>query len=300
MRIRNLPFFRRYHFLAFTVILLFSGLLLITLRVKERQGIAFLDALLLEVCSPLQEASTSVSRAIQGTFQRYFYLVRVEKDNESLKKRVSELQQQIHQMQEMAIANERLRKLLEFREQLPATTISAEVIGRDPSSWFKSITINKGERDNVQKGCAVISPDGVIGQVLRTSPHFSVVLLVTDYNSAIDGIVQRTRAKTIVEGQEENRCQLKYLLRTEDVTVGDVVVTSGLSGKFPKGLVIGEIRNVEKQSYGIFQSAELIPSANLNKLEEVFVISESTLFRMPPSQDKAKRRRVPTGRQKRR
>ena len=161
--------------------------------------------------------------------------------------------------------------------------MTPEVIGRDPSSWFKSVTINKGERHGVKKGMAVTSPEGVVGQVLKTAPHYATVLLITDYNSAIDTLIQRTRAKAIVEGKEENRCQLKYLLRTEEVVVGDVVITSGLGGVFPKGLMVGEIMTVEKKGHGVFQHAELVPSVDLTKLEEVFIISLSAF--LPPQQE---------------
>jgi rod shape-determining protein MreC len=191
-------------------------------------------------------------------------------------------------MKEMKLANERLRQLLQFREKDSPSMIGAEVIGQDPSSWFKSVTINKGERDGVKKGMAVISPAGVIGQILKTAPHYATVLLLTDYNSAVDSIVQRTRAKTIVEGKGENRCQLKYLRRAEEVAVGDVVVTSGLGGNFPKGLMVGEIKKVDKKGHGVFQYAELVPSVDLTQLEEVFVIIEP-LPSSQPQEEKVKK-----------
>ena len=135
---------------------------------------------------------------------------------------------------------------------------------------------------------AVISPEGVVGQILKTAPHHSIVLLLTDYNSAIDSIVQRTRAKAIVEGKGENRCQLKYLLRTEEVTVGDLVVTSGFGGYFPKGLMVGEIKKVDKRGHGVFQYAELVPSVDLTNLEEVLVITEAS---SPAQEEKGKKGR---------
>jgi len=173
--------------------------------------------------------------------------------------------------------------------------IAVEVIGQDPTSWFKSVTINKGERDGVQKGMAVISPEGVVGQILKTAPHYATVLLMTDYNSAIDAVIQRTRAKAIVEGQEENRCQLKYLLRTEEVVVGDVVITSGLGGIFPKGLMVGEIRKVDKKGHGVFQYAELVPSVDLTKLEEVLIISTSPSLPLQPEEKEKKVKKIPSG-----
>jgi rod shape-determining protein MreC len=286
MRIRGFFLFRRYSIPTVIVLLLLFTLVLMSLRVKQRKGVDFFDALLMEFCSPIQKASTFVIKTVQGFFKEYLFLVHLQKENMMLKQRIAELQRESHQRKEMALTHERLQKLLQFRDKISPSVIAAEVIGQDPSSWFMSVTINKGEKDGVRKGMAVISPKGAIGQILKTGPYHSVVLLITDYNSAIDSIVQRTRAKAIVEGKGENRCQLKYLLRAEDVVVGDLVVTSGLSGNFPKGLMVGEIRKVDKRGHGIFQYAELVPSIDLTKLEEVLVITESP---MPLQEEKGKK-----------
>ncbi len=286
MRIRSLFLFRRYTIPTVIILLFVFSLVLMSLRVKQRKGVDFFDALLMEFCSPFQKASTFIINTIHGIFQEYLFLIHLQRENVVLKQRIAELQRENYQMKEMVLANERLQKLLQFREKISSTVIAAEVIGRDPSSWFKSVTINKGEKDGVRKGMAVISAKGVIGQILKTGPYHSVVLLITDYNSGIDSIVQRTRAKAIVEGKGENRCQLKYLLRAEDVVVGDMVVTSGLSGNFPKGLMVGEILTVDKKGHGIFQYAELVPSVDFTKLEEVLVISDSFL---PPLEEKGKK-----------
>ncbi len=286
MRIRGFFLFRRYTLATFVFILLLSALILMSLRVKQRQGVAFVDGLVTEIVSPFQRASTFLIKQVHGLFQNYVVLIHLQRDNLMLKQKIAELQRESHQMKEIASAHERLQKLLQFREKIPPPVIAAEVIGGDPSSWFKSITLNKGERDGIRKGMAVIAPEGVVGQILKTAPYHSTVLLITDYNSAVDAIVQRTRAKAIVEGRGENRCQLKYLLRSEDVVVGDVAVTSGLGGSFPKGLTVGEIRKVEKKEHGIFQYAELIPSVDLTKLEEVLVIPEAP---PPPLEEKGKK-----------
>jgi rod shape-determining protein MreC len=288
MRIRDFFLFRRYSLLIFIVLLLLFALVLMSLRAKQREGVEFFDALLMEICSPFQKAATLVIKTVQGTFTQYVYVVNLGKENRMLKQKIAELQEENHRMKEMKLANERLRQLLQFREKNSPSMIGAEVIGQDPSSWFKSVTINKGERDGVKKGMAVISPAGVIGQILKTAPHYATVLLLTDYNSAVDSIVQRTRAKTIVEGKGENRGQLKYLRRAEEVAVGDVVVTSGLGGNFPKGLMVGEIKKVDKKGHGVFQYAELVPSVDLTQLEEVFVIIEP-LPSSQPQEEKVKK-----------
>jgi rod shape-determining protein MreC len=293
MRIRSFFLARRYTIPGFIILLLLFALILMSLRVKQQKGVEFLDALLMELCSPFQKASTLVIKNIQGVFQDYIFLTHLQKENVMLKQKVIELQKENHQMREMTLANERLKHLIGFREKISSPVIAAEVVGQDPSSWFKSLTLNKGERDGVLKGMAVISPEGVVGQILKTAPHYSSVLLITDYNSAIDTIVQRTRAKAIVEGKGENQCQLKYLFRTEEVAIGDIVVTSGLSGTFPKGLMVGEITKVEKAGQGSFQYAELVPSVDLTKLEEVLVIVATS----PPirQEEKGKKVKKPSG-----
>lgn len=286
MKIRSFYLFRRYTLLTFIVLLLLSALILMSLRVKQGKGVEFFDALLMEGCSPFLKASTFVIQSLHGVFQEYIFLVQLQKENTLLKQRIVELKKENIQLKETALANERVQKLLRFQEKIPPSMMAAEVIGQDPSSWFKSVTIDKGEKEGVRKGMAVISSEGVVGQILKTGPHHSTVLLITDYNSAIDSIIQRTRAKAIVEGNGENQCQLKYLLRSEEVIIGDMVVTSGLSGNFPKGLMVGEIRKVEKAGQGIFQFAELVPSVDLTRLEEVLVITESSL---PVQEEKGKK-----------
>ena len=288
MRIRGFFLSRRFSLPAFIILLLLFALVLMSLRAKQRGGVEFFDALLMEICSPFQKATTLVVKTVQGTFRQYVFLVNLEKENRMLKQEIAELQEENHRMKETKLTNERMRQLLQFREKYFPSMIGAEVIGQDPSSWFKSVTIDKGEGDGVKKGMAVISPAGVIGQILKTAPHYATVLLVTDYNSAIDSIVQRTRAKAIVEGKGENRCQLKYLLRADEAAVGDVVVTSGLGGNFPKGLMVGEIKKIDKRGHGVFQYAELAPSVDLTQLEEVFVIMEPPAPAQP-QEEKGKR-----------
>jgi len=288
MRIRDFFLFRRYSLPIFIILFLLFVLVLMSLRAKQRKGVDFFDALVMEICSPFQKGATIAIKTVQGTFQQYVFLINLEEENRMLKQKIAQLQEENHRIKEMKLTNERLRELLQFREKKSSSMIGAEVIGQDPSSWFKSVTIDKGERDGVKKGMAVISPAGVIGQILKTAPHYAIVLLLTDYNSAIDSVVQRTRAKAIVEGKGENQCQLKYLLRADEVAVGDVVVTSGLGGNFPKGLMIGEVRKVDKKGHGVFQYAELVPSVDLTQLEEVFVIMEP-LLPPPPQGEKGKK-----------
>jgi rod shape-determining protein MreC len=127
----------------------------------------------------------------------------------------------------------------------------------------------------------VVSPEGIVGHVLQTSPHSAKILLVIDFNSSVDALIQRSRAKGVVEGNGESLCRLKYAPRTQDIQPGDTVVTSGLGGRYPKGLLVGKISKVDKKSYGLFQQAEIVPSVDFAKLEEVFVITETQPTEVP-------------------
>ena len=121
--------------------------------------------------------------------------------------------------------------------------------------------INKGEADGVHKNAAVLSPLGVVGQIMTTGAHSARVLLITDHNSGVDAVVQRSRARGIVEGALDGGCVMKYLKRGEDVEVGDRIVTSGLDGIFPKGIMIGEVTRVMRGNRGLLQVAEVKPDA---------------------------------------
>jgi len=205
-------------------------------------------------------------------FQGYILLVDLKKENLRLQGEVYRLQRENDELRESAKAVRRLRRLLLFKEQVPAAMIPSEVIAYSPSAWFRTIVINKGRRDGVRKGMPVVIWEGVVGQVIRTSTGSSIILLIIDRNSSVDALVQRTRTRGILEGEGSPRCQLRYVSRTDEIQVGDRIVTSGLGGIFPKGLFMGTVVRVEKKEYGLFQEVEVNPSADFSRLEEVLVI----------------------------
>ena len=278
---KEISIFRRYRVSIFAVIFLTTALLTISSRINNVERLAFIDWALLEITSPLQKAVTYSTDALGNLIDSYVLLVDLKRENVVLRKKVTELQEENSLLRERAIASERLQNLLQFSMKIPGPILPAQIIGIDPSSWFRTILIDKGTKHGVERGMAVVSPEGIVGHVLQTSPHSAKVLLITDFNSSVDAIVQRSRAKGLVEGNGENRCRLKYAPRAEDIQPGDRVVTSGLGGRYPKGLMVGKIRKIEKKSYGLFQQAEIILSANFSKLEEVFVITATRPIEIP-------------------
>jgi len=146
------------------------------------------------------------------------------------------------------------------------------VIGRDPSRWYQSLTIDRGSRSGAVADQGVELPTGIVGTVIKVFPAASVVLLISDAHSAVPVLVQRTREQGIVEGTFGGRLRLKYLPPSSDIRTGDVIVTSGLTDPFPKGLMVGAVNRVERPEGDLYPDVEVIPSVDLSALEEVLVI----------------------------
>ena len=205
-------------------------------------------------------------------WQGYFNLVSVRSENVLLQKSVADLQRENQLLQETALENSRLRELLGFKKKLPYHFIPAEIIGRDPSSWFRTLMIDKGTDSGIRRGAAVMTARGIVGKILEAQKTTAKVLLIIDRNSALDILVQRSRAKGIIEGRTEERCELRFVSKNEDLQNGDIIVTSGLDEIIPKGIVVGAVVNVVRNSPGFFQLVEIKPAVDFSKLEEVFVV----------------------------
>ena len=252
--------------------LVLCALVLIVLQISGRYGGDEFHTVGRKPLSPWQRAFHWVVGSARTVFQNYILLVNLKEENHQLQEEVRRLKQENANLKESAQTLERLQRLLLLKARVPGAMIAAEVIASSPSAWFRTIVINKGQRDGVKKGFPAVTLEGVVGKVIKVSSRSSVVLLVIDRNSSVDCLVQRTRTRGILEGEGEGRCYLRYVSRTEDIQVGDHIVTSGLEGIFPKGLSLGEVAKVEKKAYGLFQEIEVMPSADLGRLEEVMVI----------------------------
>jgi len=219
------------------------------------------------------EALTTLEQSVIGLWQEYVALRHVREDNRQLRRDLEVLQRQNSELRESAIAAQRLESLLEFKEQFVPHTVAARVMGRDSTNWYSSVILDKGDRDGIRPEMGVMTSAGIVGRVVKTGPFSSIVLLVTDPHNAITGIIQRSRDEGIVEGTSQGRARIKYLPLLANIRVGDIVVTSGLTGGFPRGIVIGNVLTMQKEEGELFQSAEIAPQADLSKLEEVLIIT---------------------------
>jgi len=194
-------------------------------------------------------------------------------ENKILRGNVNSLEEAVFKLREVSLENERLRKLLGFRESEKHKFIPSMVIARDPLRLTDTIIIDKGKRDGVETDMVVISGEGLVGRVRECGMGIARVLLVTDHNSVVGGIVQRTRDEGAVCGISSGLF-MKYLELASDIKKGDKVITSGFGGVFEKGILIGEVVSVERDSSGLYLKAIVKPEVDMSRLEEVLVMSD--------------------------
>ena len=228
--------------------------------------------------SSVQNAITGFSRGIRSTAALYINLIGIKKTNRQLLDENERMKAQLVVMNEITHENQRLRKMIEFRDRTPMKLLTAEVIGSDLFEDHFTLLINRGTDHGVQSGMAIITTDAAVGYVFRTSARYARVLLLTDRYAVIDAIVDRTRARGIVEGESKTACRLLYLEQNDDAGKGDLIITSGLDNIFPKGLPVGIVTEVTKTSYGVNPDVTLQPIINPSRLEEVFVVLDAHKF----------------------
>jgi len=253
-------------------LLVILAIVLISLDLSGRWRGDFLHAAAVRCVSPAQRAFHWTVDSWLRLVHQYIALVGVYRENEKLLQEMKRLRMENDVLREYEHEVSRLRRLLLFKEKVKAEMIPAEVIAYSPEASFRTATINKGERDRVVKGMPAVTWEGVVGRVLHSTKEASRILLIIDRNSSIDVLVQRTRTRGILEGEGGAVCHLRYVSRQEDLKVGDVLVTSGLSGIFPKGLHVGKIVSVERKDYSLFQEITVEPGVDFSRLEEIFVL----------------------------
>jgi len=232
-----------------------------------------LSAFLMWVMRPLQIASQGTANWLKGFQENYDTLAGFKSENEKLRKRIQALEIERQKLLEAAATNRQLKELLDFRGSLSGTPVIASIIANSASNWFQSCVLDKGSSDGIRKGMGVVTPLGVVGQVVSVTARTAKVLLLTDPNSGIDVLVQRTRSRGIVSGSLETGTILKYVKRSEDIQEGDRLITSGTDGVFPKGMIVGTVIKVRKQHLGLFQFVEVLPAVQSARVEEVLVVA---------------------------
>ena len=254
------------------IILIAVNIIILSVNSQNRTPSTRIGQVALFLVSPFQEFASDGIHLAQNIWRHYFDLVGVSKQNDRLLKALKAANEKNNRLKELELSHARLERLLEFKPGLNRQVVVAAVVGKDPSPWLRTVVIDKGTDEGVRRGMPVVTPDGIAGLVTDASGGYAKVLLITDQNSAVDALTQTTRARGVVKGESSGKLRLDYVLRRHDVHAGDVIISSGLDGVFPKGLRIGYVHEVTKPSSGIFQEVSVTPYVDFEKLEEVLVI----------------------------
>lgn len=271
-------FFRRYRQTIIIAVILLGTLAVFSINASDPATDSFIGRAALEVVGPVQRSITWVGQKIDGVFNAYINLVNAAADNQRLSQEVARLRQEKAATEDLRLTNRRLRALLGLHQSKQWPTVAAEVVGADVTGHFRTVIINKGSNHGVGLHMPVMDMQGLVGRTVLVSPHYSKVLLLTDPNAGVDVLVQRNRSRGIVVGAGEQGLKLNYVESKNDLHAGDVLITSGVAGVFPKGLLVGSVTSVKSEGRGVFSQVKAEPAVDFRRLEEVLIILRQPRF----------------------
>ncbi len=255
--------------------ILVAGLLLILalgILMSGREGAGPVGKTIGIIGTPVQVAVSGVGKAVGRVTDHYIFLVGAREEATKLRAEVSSLRSELMKVEEYRYENERLKNLLSFSETSSFKQVAASVVGRSASAWYRTVVLDKGSDDGIAEGSPVVTSSGVVGRIYEVGISTSRALLLTDASSAVDALVQRSRDQVLIEGDMTPNPRLLYITRSSDVKIGDKIITSGLDGIYPKGLLLGKVGEVVEESGEFFLTASLEPTVDFARLEEVFIV----------------------------
>lgn len=267
--------FRRYRDVAIVVLLLAVPFFFLRASIRRPEDMSVVDRTIMRVAAPLEYASAALARGISSLVGDYVYLVDVKADNNKLAYENARLRAEVRRLSAAEAENKRLKKLLGLRETVALETVSAVVIAKDTTEYFRvaHVTLdNPGV--GVRSGMPVISHDGAVGTVQRVAGDKVDVQLTVDSGFGVDVVVERTGARGFVRGAGDRArysVRVEYFERTDEVDVGDLLVTSGVGCRFPKGVPVARVTKVATRDWGMYQTVEAEPTVDFSRVEEVLI-----------------------------
>jgi rod shape-determining protein MreC len=249
---------------------LIAQVLLLSLQITRNHNVRLIRVWAIAVVDPFERSLQGIMDVSTNAWRTYRELWHAQEENRELHIQLVTAQAQIRQLSEQAAQSQRLRALLEFKNQLPFQTVAAEVIASSPGDSSNAIFIDKGSDSGLTADLAVITPEGIIGKIVALYPHTSQVLLLTDPSSGVGVALGQARVQGILKGSSRNLCRIQYVMNEEPIAHGDAVVTSGMDQIYPKGLPVGTVMRVEDGN--IYKNISVKPAVDLNRLEEVLVV----------------------------
>ena len=261
---------RRNSGYLFLVVML-GHVILISAQVNSRSGVPVLETVTFGIVAEAQRGLSLGVARIRRTWDRYVWLRGVEAENANLRRQLDALQVQYQERRALSDRARSLEDLLALRDRSNLETVAAEIIAASASPDFRTLTIDKGASQGLKRDMAVIGTDGVVGRIVVASSSAAKVQLLIDRNAAAGALIERSRAQGVALGGGDARLRLEYVAEASDVVVGDLVVTSGIDGIYPKGFTIGYVDAVEK-SGPAYKRISIKPSVNFSSLENVLVV----------------------------
>jgi rod shape-determining protein MreC len=281
----------RYRNLIVLVGVLFAQVLGLAVQVKrttDSEPTRLIRIWAVDAVTPLERVLVWVQTSTGNVWHNYFYLRGVRAENRNLKAQIERMSLEQVRISQDADQARRLQALLAFKEQFISQTMAAQVIGSSGSEQSRSLYIDKGENNGIKPDMAVITADGIVGKVLHAYPSTSLVLLINDQSSGVGAILEKSRLQGILKGTSAGEVVLEKVMSDETVPAGEMVLTSGGDGIFPKGLLVGRVTKVGAGS-DLFLNIRVRPAADLSRLEEVLVVTKIDERQAQPEQTGAAR-----------
>jgi rod shape-determining protein MreC len=266
----------------FLAVMLFH-VILISAQVNSRGGVPVLESVTFGVFAQVQRGLSSGILSVRRIWGKYVWLRGVQAENADLRRQLEAVQVQYQERRALADRARSLEDLLALRDRSNLETVAAEIIAASASPDFRTLTIDKGTTHGIKGDMAVIGSDGVVGRIVVPSRAAAKVQLLIDRNAAAGALIERSRAQGIALGGGDERLRLEYVSEASDVVVGDVVVTSGIDGIYPKGFTIGRVESVEKNGPA-YRRITVKPAVNFSSLETVLVVLTPTPANQPEEQ----------------
>ena len=268
--------YKRYRDVGIVIILLAVPFFFLRANMKRPENLNGLDRAVLRISAPIEFAASSLARGISNLWESYVYLVDVKSDNDRLAYENARLRDQVHRLEQKETENRELRRLLQLRESLPGDLVSAQVVGKDFTEFFRvtRVVLDRGSH-NIRPNMPVASPDGVVGKVLRVAGDTVDLQLSVDAAFGVDVVDERTRARGFVRGTgdpSKYSCKVENVDSRDEVEVGDLLVTSGIGKMFPKGLPVARVTKVVKREPGRDQEIEAKPTVDFSRLDSVLIL----------------------------
>jgi rod shape-determining protein MreC len=257
--------FKRYRDIAIVLLALAVPFWFLRASMRDPKQASGPDKVIVRIASPVQYAAATLARGISNIWGDYIYLVDVKDDNAALLSQNARLKERVRKLESFEEENRRLRRLLDLKTTLRTDAVSAQVIGKSTNDFFRvvRVTLDKDLKD-VGPNLPVLSADGVVGTTIKGAGDTVDVRLIVDAGAAVDAVIQRTGARAFVRGSGDDKtyaCNVEYVQRTDEVEVGDLLVTSGVGRRFPKGIPVGTVTQVVKRDFGIYQQVVAAPSS---------------------------------------